>query len=264
MNHYNTKDVVVSGTKKKLDMKSDLLIKKFDTEYVVGTRTPIEIKSFFGGKLIDIEDEIIVNNISIQYSEVVDKVNLQFDHYQNYDTKNSTISETIFLKSLDDIKLANHSVDIYSQLEKQYSNFEWAFVIDTRNILKEYLFLKLKQSRVFKCIKSSDLVEKNINDFIYNYITNNLLNRYNLYRIDFFVEYFNISEVSNLYDKNKLIKNPNFNKNVFFLENITKNLNIITPDYLSNLDPVKMIFNQTKDYTQYKFDYYFTVIYKKI
>jgi len=245
-------------------MKSDLIIRKFDTETVVGTKTPIECKSFFGGKLIDIEDEIIINNISIQYSEVVDKVNLQNDHYQNYSINNAIIPETQILKSLDDIKLANHSVDIYSQVESRNTNFEWSFVIDTRNILKEYLFLRLKESRVFKCIKSTDLIERNINDFIYNYITNNLLDRYNLYRIDFFVEYFNVSEVSNLYDKNKLIKNPNFNKGVFFLENLNTNINIITPDYLSNLDPVKMIFNQTKDYTQYKFDYYFTVIYKKI
>ena len=245
-------------------MKSNLLIRKFDTEPVVGTMTSKEIKSFFGGKLIDIEDEIVINNISIQYSEVVDKDAIQNDHYQNFNKSGIYTPETDILRNLDDIKFENHSVDIYSQVEKENENFEWIFVVNTKNILKEYLFLRLKESRVFKCIKSSDLVERNINDFIYNYIESNLLNRYNLYRIDFFIKYFNIAQSTNLYDKNKLLKNPNFNSNVFYTENKINNINIITPDYLNNLGPVKMILNQTKNYNQYKFDYYFTLIYKKI
>ena len=94
----------------------------------------------------------------------------------------------------------------------------------------------------------------------------NLLNRYNLSKIDFYAEYFNVIELSNLYDKNTLLRNPNYNKSVFAEQNKNKisNINIITADYLSNLGSVKMIFNQTKSYTEYKFDYYFTLNYKKI
>ena len=63
-------------------MKSTLQIRKYETEKVKGVKSAKEIKSFFGSKLIDIEDQIYINNTAIQYSEIVDKVNIKNDHYQ--------------------------------------------------------------------------------------------------------------------------------------------------------------------------------------
>lgn len=243
-------------------MKSTLIIRKFNTTPTIGTMSSKEIKSFFGSKLIDIEDEIYVNDISIQYSEVVDKINIQNDHYQHFNKKDHP--ETTILKSLDDVKFENHSLDVYSQNDVANNNFEWIMVINTKNILRDYLFLKLKESRVFKCVKSTEVVGANINNFIYDYIDNNILNRYNISSLDFYANYFDILNKTTLYTKNQVLKKPNFNKNVFSSTNRIKDVRIITPDYLNNLDSVKIIFNQTKDFRQYKFDYYFTINYKKI
>jgi len=247
-------------------MKNNLMIRKYDTSKTKGVKSSLEVKSFFGGKLIDIEDIIYVNNTSIQYSEVVDKINIKNDHFQNYDN-NILQPESIILKSLDDVKYENHSIDIYTQndpkLDSKNQNFEWIFMINAKNILREYLFLRLKESRVFKTIKSEDLIERNINTYINNYIDINLLNRYNIYDISFYASYFNVSTESTIYTK-QVLKGPNFNKGVFNETNRIKNINIITSDYLNNLDTVKIIFNQIKDYRQYKFDYYYTISYKKI
>ncbi len=248
-------------------MKSNLIIRKYDTTKVGGVKSSKEIKSFLGSKLIDIEDVIYVNNISIQYSEIVDKVNIQNDHYQYYDI-NLLHPEVNILKSLDDVKYENHSIDIYSQkmpkLNSVNQNYEWILVIDAKNILREYLFLRLKESRIFKTIKSEDLIERNINSYIYDYINDNLLNRYNISELNFYVSYFDVVQNSTVFTKNQVLSDPNFNKNVFDETNRVKNVNIITPDYLNNLDTVKIIYNQIKDNKTYKFDYYFTVSYKKI
>lgn len=248
-------------------MKNTLQIRKYETEAVKGVKSNKEIKSFFGSKLIDIEDIIYVNDISIQYSEVVDKVNIKNDHYQYYDF-NLLHPESIVLKSLDDVKYENHSIDIYSQMEPtKYSpnqNFEWIIVINVRSILKEYLFLRLKESRIFKTIKSEDLIERNINSYIYNYIDSNLLDRYNVSDLSIYIKYFDVVGKSTLFTKGQVLKGPQYNKTIFNETNRVKNVNIITPDYLNNLNIVKVIYNQTQDSKKYKFDYYFAITYKKI
>ena len=248
-------------------MKNNLIIRKYDTEKVKGVKSAKEIKSFFGSKLIDIEDTIFVNDISIQYSEVVDKVNIQNDHYQYYDI-NLLHPETNILRSLDDVKYENHSIDIYSQKDPSAlnanQNLEWILVINAKNILREYLFLRLKESRIFKTIQSVDLIERNINTYINNYIDENLLNRYNISDISFYVAYFNIVNDSTVYTKGQVLKGPQYNKTVFNTNNKIQNVRIITPDYLNNLDTVRVIYNQIKDSKIYKFDYYFTISYKKI
>jgi hypothetical protein len=248
-------------------MKSNLIIRKYETTPAKGTFSSKEIKSFFGSKLVDIEDIVYINDIAIQYSEVVDKVTIQNDHYQYYDVS-SLHPETKILRSLDDVKYENHSIDVYSQFDIQarniHTNFEWIMVIDAKNILREYLFLRLKESRVFKTIRSEDLIERNINTYINNYIDNNLLNRYNISELAFYTNYLNVVQDATIFNKGQVLRGPNFNKNVFNESNRIKNVSIITPDYLSNLDTVKIIYNQTKDNRIYKFDYYFTISYKKI
>jgi len=247
-------------------MKSNLIIRKYETVPTNGTRSATEIKSFFGSKLIDIEDQIYINDMSIQYSEIVDKVNIQNDHYQYYDT-NILHPEINITRGLDDIKYENHSIDIYSQNETTSDknlNFEWIIIINAKNILREYLFLRLKENRVFKTVRSEDLVERNIDTYINNYIDVNMLNRYNISELVFYANYFDVVNSATIFDKNQALKRPNFNKSVFSVKYRIPNVNIITPDYLSNLDTVKIIYNQTKDVSQFKFDYYFTISYKKI
>lgn len=249
-------------------MKSNLIIRKYETEPVKGVKSSKEIKSFFGSKLIDIEDTIYVNDISIQYSEVVDKINIQNDHYQYYDV-DALHPETSILTSLDDVKYQNHTMEIYSQdpnLDRLNNNLnlEWIINLDVKGILRQYLFLRLKESRIFKTIRSEDLIERNINTYINNYIDNNLLNRYNISDISFYVKYFDVVQDSTVFTRNEVLMSPNFSKNVFSESNKVKNVNIITPDYLNNLNTVNIIYSEIMDASRYKFDYYFTVLYKKI
>lgn len=255
-------------------MKSNLTLKKYDTTKVGGVMSSKEVKSFFGSKLIDIEDVIYINNIAIQYSEVVKRRDVKHNHYQNYNHETRAVgaitdlqSETVILKSLDDVKYENHSIDVLTPKDPKAGvknqNYEWVMTINAKNILREYLFLRLKESRVFRTIKNQDLIEKNINAFIYNYINDNLLNRYNISDLSFYAEYFDVLKDSTIYQR-QTIKNPRFNKTVFKEENRVSAVSIVTPDYLSNLDTVQVKYNQIKDFKKYKYDYYFTLTYRKI
>lgn len=235
------------------------MIQQYRKEPVIGTKTAKEIKSFFGTNLIDIEDEIVISDISIQYSD------RSSDHYQYYDlTTMVSEQETTMLRSLDDIKYENHSIDLYRLNYSDYDNLQWNYVVKARNILKEYLFSRLKESRIMKSIDKNQTPKNNINTFIYDYIELNLLDRYNIDNIVFYIQYKNVIDDGNTFNNNYTIKNPTFNKNSYKIENITKDVRILTTDYMNNLGDVNMVYYQIKNAIQYTFDYYFIISYKKI
>ena len=245
-------------------MKTTTIIQQYKKEPVIGTKTAKEVKSFFGTNLIDIEDEIIISDISIQYSDVPSTYTPQ-PNYQYYDlTTLVSEQEVSTLRSLDDIKYENHTIDLYNLNYSNYDNLQWNFVVKARNILKEYLFCRLKEARTMKSIRKEQTPKNSINQFIYDYIEYNLLDRYNIQYITFYVQYRNVVDDGNTFNNNYTIKNPTFNKISYKTENIVKDVKIITTDYLNNLGNVNMTYNQIKNAIQYTFDYYFVIDYKKI
>ena len=241
-------------------MKTTTIIQQYNKTPVNGTLTPREVKSFFGTNLINIENEIIISNISIQYSDTPST------HYQYYDlTTLVAEQETNTLRSLDDIKFENHTVDLYKQNYNTTStNLQWNYVINARNILKEYLFARLKEARTMKSIFPNQTKENDINTFIYDYIEYNLLDRYNINYINFYAQYIDVVNLGNTVNNNYVIKNPTFNSVCYTTNNIVKNINILTTDYLNNLGNVNMIYNQTQDGSRYTFYYYYVIDYKRI
>lgn len=248
-------------------MKDDLILKNFVTTKQVGTKGLKELSAFFGGKMIDVEDMITVDTTSIQYNEVYSITgDTTSNGYQYYDFDAMGINyESIKLISLSDVKYQNHNVMLLQQTnDNMLNNTRWQFDISIKKILQTYLFLKIKERRTFKCVKSSDLVNKDINQSIYDYITLNVLDRFGLDHIDFYVKYFNILETNTLYTPVNLQYNPVFDLTIVSQENIVSNLNIITNNYLNTLNDISITYNQTKASSSHKFDYYFNIYYKKI
>ena len=65
-------------------MKSDLIISRYKTEKIIGTKSSFDARTFFGSKMIDIEDSILVDNSEIQYSEIFDVIDKRNNGYQYY------------------------------------------------------------------------------------------------------------------------------------------------------------------------------------
>lgn len=250
-------------------MKNNLMIYKYKTKPVNGTFSTNEIKNFFGSKMIDIEDDIIINDESIQFSDfnfiynnINDLYNLNSNGYQNFNYDSNL--ETIQLKNLTDLKKSNHTIKLQAQSDLDLrNNTKWIINIDCKNILKNYLFYRLKEHRVFKCIQYNELYNSNVNNFILDYIELNLLNRYKFNKINIYIQYIDI--INNVdYNISKINYNPTFNKNIVSVDNLEKNANVQQINSILSFTDMQVLYNQTKKSTEYTFDYYFDLLFTKI
>jgi len=234
-------------------MKSDTFIIKYDKQPQKGTFNMKETKCFFGSKMMEIEDEIIINDNLIQYYN-------KSNGFQNYD---SLADEFPVNNNLNDIKLNNHTISILQQNQTDYlNNTRWQMDIKIKEILKIYLFSKIKERRVFKSITDNDIYNKSIDNSIINYINDNLLDRYEFNKINLYVKYENIEQEQTNNSGSKLQYNPTWN--VFLRDNqyLISNLNIISD--ITNLNDLIINYNQIKPSTLYRFDYYYDLYFKKI
>lgn len=234
-------------------MKRNLLIKRYLTEFDNGTKNMKSVKCYFGTNLIDIEDTITIDNLSIIYKDN--------DGYQNYE---NNINETEKLINLTNLKNNNHSIKIQTQDNFNIeNNTKWSIDINIKNILIDYLFGKIKEVRTFKTIKKEDTKKNDINLTIYDFINFNILNRYKLNKIDLFIKYSELKS-NNIFNKSLFKYNPIFDGSIFNQNYIVNDYNLLKKDEFENLTPIKILYNQNKKSNDFKFDYYFNIIYEKI
>lgn len=238
-------------------MKNDLIITRFKTENTHGTRTHHEMRTFFGSKMMEIEDYITVDDSTIQYSEMYDVLNPNNNGYQYYEDVD--LLEKIYLVNLFNVKLEHHSINLLPQSDiDMENNTNWLLTINYEDILMDYIFYKIKESRSFKSIKYTDVLSENINNYIRNYIRTNILNRYEIDKIDLYVKYISLSDGD--ININPLIQfNPLFDKNVKDEKHLVKNVNSLNDGRTLNIN-----YKQIKKSSEYKFDYYFDINFIKI
>jgi hypothetical protein len=233
-------------------MKDNLMIKQYNVIYDNGTKNMKTSKSFFGTKLIDIEDSITIDNISIKYTDIYG--------YQYFNT-NPIEKETIL--NLSELKKRNHQIKLQTQNDFNISNNTiWEIIINIEEILRQYLFFKIKESRTFKTVKQEHTKNNDINLSIYDFINFNILNKYKIDHVDFYIKYKSILN-NNKFDKS-VQYDPIFDNTILKSENLIKNYTFIKKDEFDNLSNIKIIYNQIKNSLEYKFDYYFNLIYKRI
>lgn len=235
------------------------MLKKFSTNAISGTMNQQELRTFFGGKVLYSEDNIYINNDSINFSQLVSDYDYGF---QYYDYNSVTEWETQFYENLTDLKNNNQSISLYSQSELSLNNnTRWVITINGSNILKDYLFYKIKEARVFKNIHSSEVYSNNINNAIYEYITYNTFGRYRLDKVNFYVSYYDIQKQT-IYENVMLQYNPKFNVDVYKQSNLS-NMSVVGYDPYK-FDTITIQYNQSKSSSQYSFDYYFDLNFTKI
>lgn len=238
-------------------MKSDLIITRFKTEPIIGTKETNDTKTFFGSKMVDIEDYVIIDNSTIQYSELFKTGTTDNNGYQYYQDIDQL--ESIYLVSLTDLKGSNHNINLVSQSSIDLkNNTQWTMTIDWKKILSEYIFYKLKNRRTFKCVKYTDVLSENINLFIRKYISDNLINRYVFTQLNLYVQYIEI-DGSNQYMDPNLLFDPIYTIDVKKDENLITNANSIVSDTTLIVN-----YKQTKPSEKMKFNYYFDLIFTKL
>jgi len=244
-------------------VKSNLILKKFSVNSIPGTMNQTELRTFFGGKIIYTEDKISINDDAIKFSQIVNDTTNGNNGYQYYDI--NTIPdgwEVNFNENLSDLKDNNQVIIPYSQTESdKNNNTRWQININGSQILKDYLFFKIKEQRVFKIIRQDDIYSNDINNAIYEYINSNIFSRYRLDSVQFYVSYYSITNQT-IYNNIILQYNPKFNPDVYKTENLT---NVSVQGYDPyNFNNITLLYNQNKPSSQYNFDYYFDLNFTKI
>jgi hypothetical protein len=256
-------------------MRKSFLTKEYSIEPLNGTFNMKEQRAFFSSKILEIEDEMYVDNNNINWTESSDKtqgIRLE-DINQSFNTEL--------------VKSTNHSLRFFpNQTEQQKKEFtRWEFKFNVREIITQYLFAQLKTNRTFEGIDNNKTLKNNIDTAINTYIKDNVYPRIKFFNIVLYVQYYKIGDEQGFLDEN--------NNEVIALQYDNKfREDLITPspesgetstDYQIRLrnyrDSIKVknfqlsidpnqevatvIYKQTESSLNFKFDYYYDVIWVK-
>jgi len=254
-------------------MKDNLILKKFKTENVNGTFNLLEEETIFGSKVMDIEDNIFINDEGIKYYQyyynIIDPNDLsgqtlaKNNGYQFFDV--DVYNETFNILDLVELKYNNHTIIQSQQTDvDKKNNTKWIIDINARKILREYLFAKIKERRTFRSLRYTNFLNNDINKSIYDYIDMNINDRYAFNYIEFFVKYTDIKN-NTIYSNTTLKQfDPTFANYIESVENKNTSVNVEVSNLIDPLSNIKINYFQTKPSTNYKFDYYFNIYFKKI
>jgi len=228
-------------------MRRNYISPEFTYNGQYGTMNMIEETSFFGSKMLYIQNYISVDNQNIVYYQNSNNEQVNFSIEKN--------SSPIVYSSFSD-KQKNHTIIIdltQSSAQKNY-NTKWLVTIDLKTILSNFLFATLKQSRTFNGITNNMTIYNNINASINEYISKNILNRYEFSSIDFYVQYQSFVQNGSLRYNNSFIE---LNDSTYLIKQLQSTLN-------QSGGSITINFNQSQDSASYNFNYYFNLYFKRI
>lgn len=229
-------------------MRRTYISPEFKTNNVYGTYNMVEESNFFGAKMLEIEDSILIDSQNIIYYQKLNGEQLDFD-------TETTLDSNIYSSS--DDKNLNHKLTI-DESQSKYNlenNTKWIIDIDIKKILSNYLYAELKKYRTFEGIKTDMVIYNDVNVAIKKYIEFNVLNRYKLSTIELYVNYTDLRSQNVLRYKN--IWDENTYKPEYKLSKVQT-----VSDY--NQNKLRVLFNQEKPSSTYKFNYFFNLLFVKI
>lgn len=250
-------------------MRKTFITREYSSEATVGSMNMRENRNFFGSKILELEDRMVVDSNEIAWSE-------NYDHTQAIGMDNFSLKLDPF-----QLKQNNHTLRINpNQSEFDKKEFtRWEFTFNVRAIIREYLFAQLKANKTFAGIENRNTLENSVNKSIYEYIDYNIMPRIRFETIDLYVRYYPLSL---LQDNNTIALqyDATFRKDLLQLTSLSgentqqfdvrlaaftdkiqvKNFQLITD---ANQQDARIIYKQSESSLFFKFDYYFDVVYVK-
>lgn len=231
-------------------MRRSYISPEFEYKKVFGTLNMKEESTFFGSKMLEIDDIIELNNQGLIYYQNSNNEQIDLDIERS-------LSPIVY--SAGDDKKINHTLVIDdSQSETQRNNLtKYIITINLKNILENYIFATLKQYRTFEGVKNTMCYTKDVNFSIKEYVIKNVLDRYKFDKIELYIRYVDLRD-----------QNVRRFVNTWYTSN-----DIISIDYLNNKiqtdtefdqSSVQVLFNQEKSSQQYSFEYYFKLFWVKL
>lgn len=229
-------------------MRRTYISPEYQNRSVYGTLNMVEESTFFGAKMLEVEDTISIDNQDIIYYQKLNGEQLDF-------SIESSLSSVVYSSSTN--KLNNHTLELDTTQPKYQldNNTRWILTIDLKTIITDYLYATLKRYRTFEGVKNEMTMFNDVNVGVRNYIQSNVLNRYKFKSIDLYVRYQDLRNQSLLRYKNKWDNN---------IINPTYKLIKFQTETEFDESSIRITFNQEKPSTTYSMDYYFNILFEKI
>jgi hypothetical protein len=229
-------------------MRKNYISPEFKYKKVYGTYNMKEESSFFGSKMLEVEDSISIDSDNLIY-------------YQNLDNEQIDLSTentlTPYIYNISTDKQKNHTIVIdESQTEfDKNNNTKWILDINLSEISTNYLFAKLKEHRTFEGVKNGMTIYNDVNISMKEYISKNVLNRYKYSKLELYIKY------NDLRSQNILKYKNSWSVDTLKTGKIFKKFQTETAyDYST----IKVKFTQEQPSSKYSFDYYFNIFFEKI
>ncbi len=226
-------------------MRTHNISPEFTYNSVNGTLSMLEKKSFYGSKVIKIENNLNIDGTNIIYYQTStnEQLNINIESILDpiiYDVVKDKLSNSILL------------IDDSQTMEQKNNTTKWILKINTTTLLSNYLFATLKKYRTFEGVQNNTVISNDVNSAIREYIKNNLLSRYQLDKVDLFISYNDLSK-SGLRFQNTWDQKTELSTNL--IKTFSKNI---------DSELLEIIFSQTKPGNSYSFNYYYNIYYTKI
>jgi hypothetical protein len=229
-------------------MRRTYISPEYQNRLVYGTLNMVEESTFFGAKMLEVEDSISIDNQDIIYYQKLNGEQLDF-------SVESSLTSIVYSSSTS--KNDNHTLIIDTTQPKSQldNNTRWILTIDLKTIIIEYLYATLKKYRTFEGVKNEMTMFNDVNVGVRNYIQSNVLNRYKFKNVELYIRYQDLRNQSLLRYKNKwnnTITNPTYKLIKFQTETEF------------DQSSIKITFNQEKSSSLFSMDYYFNILFEKI
>lgn len=234
-------------------MKRTYISPEFKYSKIEGTFNMLEHKSFFGSKMMDIEDFLNIEDTDIIY--------YQNSNREQLNETQEKLLDPYTYSPIDD-KEDLHTLE-FDKSQTQFdkiNNTKWILNINLKRILENHIFAQLKRARSFEGVRNEKTKDSSVNQSIYDYIRNNLLDRYEFDKIELFIKYNSLLNDNNLQPNIDDNTNIQYNPNISNIDNLEKKV-----EYSLDYDEknLKAEFKQKKPRFEYTFDYYFNVKFKR-
>lgn len=214
---------------------------------VPGTFNMTERKSFMGSKIMSVEDKIDLFNQDIIYYQQINGEQMNLDQ---------EISINPVIYSVVNDKKENHQICLDDSQEQSDIDSEAKWIIDINivQVLRNYIFTEIKNSRSFEGILNRNTINGFVNDAIYDYIDNNIIHLYEISKIDLFIKNISLQKE----DRKRL--DVKYNYKIGIGDN---KFNKFKLNFNKDKTTAQILMTQEKDSKEYTFDYYFDLSFVK-
>ena len=243
-------------------MRRTYISPEFDYSRVYGTYNMQEEASFFGSKMLQIEDQILIDTQSLVYFQSLtnEQINLNVE----------SLLPPVSYSASDDKRIKSSLIiDPSQSISQKNTNTQYTLTINLQSILTDYIFASLKKWRTFEGIKNTMTKNGDINYAITEYIVKNVLNRYQLSQVQLYLKYVDIGTQPALRYDNVWAgyTDPTTKRTASLPEDVGNSQYQLSKyqiktqaDYSSAI----ITFSQQLNSSQYCFDYFFKLLYQKI